>query len=68
MLRARKKTSGILTNQKAAKYVQRIFSHSICSEHILKLVKPSEDSFPDPNAIFIRGKVPDYQRPGYLKP
>ena len=59
LLRARKKTSEILTNQKAAKYVQRIFSHSICSEQILKLVKPSEDSFPDLNTIYIRGQFPD---------
>ena len=31
-----------------------------CSEHILKLVKPSEDSFPDLNTLYIRGQVPDY--------
>ena len=34
LLRARRKTSQILTNQKEAKYVQRIFSHLICSEQI----------------------------------
>ena len=34
LLRARRKTSQILTNQKAAIYVQRIYSHSICSEQI----------------------------------
>ena len=56
---SKKETSKILTNQKAAIYVQRIFSHSICSEQILKLVKPSEDSFPDLNTINIRGQVPD---------
>jgi hypothetical protein len=36
LLRARRKTSEILTNKKAAIYVQRIFSHLICSEQILK--------------------------------
>ena len=41
------KTSEILTNQKAELYVERIFSHSICSEQIFKLVKPAEVSFPD---------------------
>ena len=59
LLGARRKTSQILTNQKAAIYVQRIFSHSICSEQILKLVKLSEDSFPDLNTVYIRGQVPD---------
>ena len=32
----------------------------IGSGQILKLVKPSEDSFPDLNTIDIRGQVPDY--------
>ena len=47
LLRARRKTSEILTNQKAAIYVQRIYSHSICSVQILKLGKQSQVSFPD---------------------
>ena len=59
LLRARKKTSKVLTNQKAALYAERIFSHSICSEQILKLVKLSEDSFPDLNSVYIRGQVPN---------
>ena len=59
LLRARKKTSKILTNQKATLNVERIFSHSICSEQILKLGKLSEDSFPDLNTVYIRGQVPD---------
>ena len=52
LLRARRKTSEILTNQKEALYVERIFSHSICSEQILNLVKLSEDSFPDLNTVY----------------
>ena len=47
LLRARRKTSQILTNQKAAIYVQRIFSHSICSEQNLKLGRHSQVSFPE---------------------
>jgi hypothetical protein len=47
LLRARRKTSEILTNQKAALHVERIFSHSICSEQIFYLGKPAEVSFPD---------------------
>ena len=59
LLRARRKTSEILTNQKAELYVERIFSHLICSEQMLKLVKLSEESFPDLNTVYIKGQVPD---------
>ena len=47
LLRTRRKNSEILTNKKAALYVERIFSHWICAEQIFKLVKPAEVSFPD---------------------
>ena len=54
LLRERKKPTEILTNQEATKYVERICSLSICSEQILKLVKPAEEGFPDLNTIYIR--------------
>ena len=41
------KTSEILTNQKAAKEVQRLFSHSICLESIFQLGRGPEVTFPD---------------------
>jgi hypothetical protein len=55
MLGARKKTSEILTNQKAAKYGQRIFSHSNCS----KQSSPQRIVSLTCNTINIRGQVPD---------
>ena len=50
----------ILT-QRQQYFSEHIYSNSICSEQILKLVKPSENGFPDLNTIYIRGQVPDYQ-------
>jgi hypothetical protein len=65
LLRARWKTSAILTNQKAELYVERIFSHSICSEQIFKLVKPAEVSFPDYyNSVALLGRGPSARQKG----
>ena len=54
------KASGpeVLNEKNLSLYVERIFSHLINSEQILKLVKLSEDSFPDLNTVYIRGQVP----------
>jgi hypothetical protein len=59
LIRARKKTSKILTNQKAAFYVEDIFPIDL-HRAILKLVKLSEDSLSDLNTVYIRGQVTDY--------